>query len=131
MKPFIPEKPLQRALLYNVQNMYDRIESYVELLKVADVGKDTGRILLLLDDIREEVEFAESLLWKTVSIHRVDYERRKAILNKKTDDTLFVIYDDEDLPIFSGTTDELKEYLNNNYTREEQAQLTIVRVEDE
>lgn len=44
---------------------------------------------------------------------------------------LFVIYDEDELPLFVGNNKELREHLEKNYTREEQATLEIVTIDDE
>lgn len=50
---------------------------------------------------------------------------------KKKPGRLFVIYDEDELPVFVGNNKELREYLEKNYTREEQATLEIVTIEDD
>ena len=53
-------------------------------------------------------------------------------MNKKPKpERLFVIYDEDELPLFVGNNRELREYLEKNYTREEQATLDIVTIEED
>lgn len=53
------------------------------------------------------------------------------IKKKPKPERLFVIYDEDELPLFVGNNKELREYLEKNYTREEQATLDIVTIEED